>query len=357
MKIWLWPVVLLFSFFSAKCQYFHESADLFYNLRNAVPENKKFIAGTQSYSNLNFLNTIPNLLDNFRFVSRMKFDSAGIRNFKNLEIGIALNAFISGKTQIPLFYSSSYPMLIRVYDAQSKNTVISPGLQLIKSFPLNAKNDRVQLGLAGYYNFIGTEDYFTVNYPFAYDLSVFINYKVLSLQGMYSAHKIYSSYTFNTSDLQGIVESEKNRVSLAEEFENLAFITLMLGDFYLDRTKDKYDVLYNIYFSLRNNVPSNKDLRPEFKMKYIDYLAGASIRYGKFLFNPEFLINRRTYVGDESYSCLGMSMLIGWEVAHFCINAGYNHFEFYRHSTDYMALKEGEDITMDKLLISLAYLF
>lgn len=356
MKIWLLPVVSLLSFFSAQCQYFHESADLYYNLRDAVPNDKKVVIGLSTYSTINFLNTIPNVLDNFRFVSRMKFDSTGKGNIKNLEVGVSMNGFISGKTKIPYYYRNP-PLTIWVYNPDENNSVFSPGLQMVKSFPLNLKNDRFQLGLAGYYNFIGLDDYFTKNYNFSYDLSVLINYKVLTVQGMYSAHKLYSSYTFKTSELRGLVESEKNRISLAEEFENLAIITLTLGDFYLDRPKENKDVLYNIYLSLRNNVPSNKDLRPEFKMKYIDYLAGFNIRYGKFLFNPEFMINKRQYIADRSYSCLGMSMMLGWEANKLSIYAGYNHFVFYRHSTYYIALSEGEDIKMDKLMISLAYLF
>ncbi|HRX97454.1 MAG TPA: hypothetical protein P5514_10950 [Bacteroidales bacterium] len=356
MKFRLLLVFAVFIFCSAHGQYFHESADLYYNLRKAVPDHKKAVMGISTYSTINFMNTIPNVLDNFRFASRINIDSTKKGKYKNLELGFMMNGFISGKTIIP-YYQQKPPINVRVENSDRNNNIFCPGLQMVKSYPLKSQNGRVQIGLAGYYYFIGLEDYFLKNYRFAYDLSVLVNHKILTVQGMHSAHKINSSYSFKTSDLQGLIESDKDRVSLAEEFDNITFITFTIGDYYLKRPDPKNKLVYNIYITFRRDVPSNKELRPVFELRYIDILTGLNFRFGKFHINPEVMMTNRTYDDYHAYSCLGLSMMLGYQIENFMINAGYNHFDYYQQSTDGWALTDAQDFSLDKVLLSVGYLF
>jgi hypothetical protein len=353
MRIGMLPAICFVFVITTNGQYFHQS-DIFHNLKPEVQDGKNFYFSASTYSFVNLLNTVPNILDNFQVITRYRADSSGSDLLNNLEIGAVVKGFISSGTILP-FRMNMPPMSIRVYDPDNNNRVVSPGVQLIRNIPFNKKEWGLQLGLAGYYNFIGMEDYFSESHSFAYDLSAFLYLNRFGLQIYHSAHNLNASYTFRTENVEDIVQTDKKRISLPEEFENLTFFTLSLGDHYLTRPDEKQEVLYSFYLSFRYDVPSDPELRPEFKIKYVDVLTGCNLYYRNFLFNPEVLVYERNSIGMANYNCLGASFLAGYTIKSFSMKLGYTHFTYYQQAIDYNSLRNSEDIQMDRLVLSLGY--
>ena len=67
-------IFFVLSFSLIRGQYFHESLDLYSNLRSQLINEQKFKIGFKTYSILKYQNTVPNLLDNFHLASRFRFN-------------------------------------------------------------------------------------------------------------------------------------------------------------------------------------------------------------------------------------------------------------------------------------------
>jgi len=173
------------------------------------------------------------------------------------------------------------------------------------------------------------EDCFSKTYSFGYDLSAVLHFKRLTFQFYHAAHKLNSSYTFGTGDVEDIAATDKKRISIPEEFKNMTYFTLSLGDNYMKRPSSAKEILYRLYITLRHDVPANKDLRPEFKIKYIDVITGFNLYYRNFLFNPEVLVHESNSIGMANYNCLGASLLAGYIIKSFSMKLGYSHYTCY----------------------------
>ena len=350
MKYWLTPFLLLIFFSFAKSQYFHETLDSYYNLRSVLSEDQKAKFGFKTYSVLHFENTIPNILDNFQVISRFKLTNKKYWLLNNSELGAGINGFITNGYDIPeLYYNTS--ILVKLYSDKGKNFIITPVIQYIKIFQFNETgNSKMQLGLAGRYNIMGDDFYYNKTFPVGYDLSVLFNYEILTLQLMHSANSIYTSYTFNTSELEGFAESDKNRLSIPGDFQNLSFFTIAFGDYYLCEPADKKDLMYNIYLSIRKIVPSEKDLRSEDTKKQFDFITGFRVLFKKFTINPEYMVNKT----KSSLKLGNYSIMTGYDFGRLQLKAGFSHGIYIFRSVDLYSLQE-ENIHHDKLIIAFSY--
>jgi len=336
-------------------QYFHESLDLYYNLRSELKSEENLRIGFKTYSNLNFLNAVPNLFDNFDLRSRYRSDRQDLWILRNTEFGISFQAFFSGVEQVPEDYSKP-PMSIKVYDNEGNNTVLSPGLQLNRTLWHNDTTfGHFQIGLGLRYNYIGNEKFFTKTYPLGYDFSLYFRNRLFSIQYMYSMFTIYNSFSFNIEDVDFIIESEKSRVSLPGEFKNLSLTTLSFGDDYNRRATKDDKTLYSIYFSLRSLYFSNKDLRNSNSAKYLDYIVGSWINHMGFRINPEFSFTNNYLIENYSYRCYNYSLLLGYDFKHIELKIGYSHMIYYPRVVDYYTLSQAENIHYDRLVLSLVY--
>lgn len=356
MRFWL----LIFSCYlilpCVRSQYFHESFDLHYNLRSSLIKDQKAKIGFKTYSNVHFENTIPNLMDNFQVISRFRFVNSTKGLVKNAEFGALLTANISGKAQIPEQYNKP-PINIRIYSSSGNSNIFTPGLQYIKKWLFNdTLNKQFQIGISLRYNIVGNPELFTETYPWGYDVSLMLNHKLLSVQFMYSAHTIYNSFTFRSSEVSDIVETNRNRVSVPMEFENLTFLTIGLGDAYYKRPTEKDRLLHYLYFSLRRLCPSNKEVRPDFSFKNLDYIFGFKLQFKQILINPEYSTKR----SDIEYLTLranNYSILLGYEFKKISIKLGYAHIVYYELATAVSSLKNNDHIKLDKLIFSIEYSF
>lgn len=338
----------------AQSQYFHESLDLYYNLRSSLVKNQKVKIGFRTYSNVNFENTIPNILDNFQLLSRFRFIKKSHWFVKNTEFGAGITGFISSASQIPDQYMNP-PLRIRVYDDNGHNNIVTPGLQYIRSWYFSDSLDsRLQAGLAVRYNIVGNPDLFSKSFPLGYDLSIQFNHKFFAVRFMHSAKTVYNSFTFRSDDVANIIETDRKRVSVPGEFENLTFLTIALGNAYYGVPTDKDKLLHYIYFSMRRLYPSNKEYRPELSFHNLDYIFGFRLRYKRFLMNPEYSTNRGDieYYGYKGQSC---SFLLGYEFGKVSVKLGYAHVIYYQLAVDVSSLKNEDNITLDKLFFAIAY--
>ncbi len=350
-------IFFVLSFSVIRGQYFHESFDLYSNLRSQLINEQKLKIGFKTYSNLKYQNTVPNLLDNFHLISRFKFNQKESRMLRNTEFGIGFQAFFSGASQVPDVYNKS-PILVKVYDKEGINNVFSPGLQIIRTLWLNDTTfGRFQVGLGLRYNYIGNERFFSKSYPFGYDLSLYFRNKLFSVQYLHSSHTIYNSYTYKIEEIESVVESDKAKVSLPGEFRNMSFLTLSVGDDYLKKPTKEDKTLYNIYFTFRRDDFSNKDLRSDFSFNNLDYIIGFQINHAGLKINPEFSFTPRYNIDGYSYKCHNYSMLVGYELKQFEIMLGYSHIIYYPQAVDMFSLKQAEDIHCDRLSLSFAYGF
>jgi len=353
----LWVTFFVLSLTLLKGQYFHESLDLYSNLRSHLVYDQKCKIGFKTYSNLKFQNTVPNLLDNFYLNSRFKFKKKDHWMLRNTEFGVGIQAFISGANQFPELYEKP-PMLIKIYDTGGKNLVISPGVQIIRNLWINdSTSGRLQVGLGLRYNYIGNDQFFSKSYPFGFDLTLYFRNKLFSVQYLYSAFSIYNSFTFKIEDIDETVESDKDRVSIPDEFRNLSFLTFGFGDDYNKKPTKDEKTLYNFYFTFRRDDYSNKELRNSFSTKYMDYIFGFWINHLGLKINPEFSITPQYKFDGYSYKCHNISLLMGYVFKHFEISAGYSHLIFYPLAVDVYSLQDAEDIHCDRLSLSLAYGF
>jgi len=345
---------LLFS--GVKSQNFHESLDLYYNLRSSLVEDQKAKIGFKTYSNVNFENTIPNILDNFQLLSRFKFPKSSSSFVKNAEFGGNITWFYSGYGQAPDQVRKP-PLYIKLYNDQGHNYIITPGLQYVKNWiPNDSIDKRIQLGLAFRYNIVGDAESFSNTYPFGYDFSFQFTKRLFSFQFMHSANTIYNSLTFKTTDLPEYSESKKKRLSIPTEFENLTFLNFTLGNPYYKLPSKNDPLLHYLYFTMRRLYPSNKDYRPELSFKNLDYIFGINIRYKKLLINPEFCTHRNYY---EYYTTKGKnySLLIGYSFNKILVKMGYCHVVYYLLATDLLSLQNDDNIHLDKIILALDYSF
>ena len=350
-------IFFVLSFSLIRGQYFHESLDLYSNLRSQLINEQKFKIGFKTYSILKYQNTVPNLLDNFHLASRFRFNRKQSWILRNTEFGVGFQAFFSGASQVPDVYNKP-PVLVKVYEKEGNNNVFSPGVQVIRTLWFSDTTLwRLQVGLGLRYNYIGNERFFSKSYPFGYDLSLYLKYKVFSLQYQHSAHTIYSSYRYKIEDIGDAIESDKERVSIPDEFRNLSILTLAFGDDYLKKPTKEDKTLYNIYFTFRRDDFSNKDLRSDFSFKNLDYIIGFRINHAGLKINPEFSFTPRYNIDGYSYKCHNYSMLVGYELKQFEIMFGYSHVIYYPQAVDLHSLKEAEDIHCDRVVVSIGYYF
>lgn len=336
-------------------QYFHESLDFYYNLRSELKSEQKLKIGFKTYSNLNFLNTVPNLFDNFELRSRFRFDRQELWILRNTEFGVSFQAFFSGGNKAPEVYNKP-PMLIKVYDKTRKNNVLSPGLQIIKTlWHKDTTSGSFQIGLGLRYNYVGNKEFFSKSYPLGFDLSMYFRNKLFSIQYMYSLFTIYNSFAFNIEDLDIYIESEKSRVSLPSEFKNLSLLTISFGDDYNKRATEDEKTLYSIYFSMRRLYFSNKDIRDNFSTKYMDYIIGCWFNHTGIRINPEFTLTNNFVIDNYYYKCHNYSLLLGYDFKRFDLKVGYSHMIYYPRIVDFYTLSQAENIHYDRLILSLAY--
>lgn len=356
MRPWFFIIVFCLLFSGVKSQNFHESLDLHYNLRPSLVEDQKAKIGFRTYSNVNFENTIPNILDNFQLLSRFKFPKTSSSFVKNAEFGGGITWFYSGSGQVPDQIKKP-PLYIRLYNNQGNNYIITPGIQYIKSWiPNDSIDKRFQFGLSFRYNIIGDPESFSKTYPFGYDFSFQVTKKFFSFQFMHSANTIYNSLTFKTSDFPAFSESKKDRISFPTEFENLTFLTFSLGNPCYQMPSESDPLLHYLYFSMRRLYPSNKDYRAELSLKNLDYIFGINIRYKQLLINPEFT-TRRDYF--EYYTAKGKcySLLFGYSFNRMSIKLGYSHVVYYVLATDLLSLQNDDYVHLDKIILALDYSF
>lgn len=356
MRSWLLILIGFLLFLGVKSQYFHESLDLNYNLRSTLIEDQKAKIGFRTYSNINFENTIPNIFDNIQLLSRFKFANTSSRFVNNAEFGAEITSFISGSNQIAEQFKKP-PMLIQLYNDNGHNFVITPGLQYIKNWIFNDTIDsRLQFGLGLRYNIVGNPEMFTKSYPFGYDLSLQFNIKYFSVQFMHAANTIYNSFTFRTADLNEFVNSNKKRISIPVEFENLTFLTFSLGNAYFKVPSENDKLLYYLYFSMRRLFPSNKEYRSNLSFKNLDYIFGISLRYKQWLFNPEYGTHRSDN-GPEAMKGNSYSFLLGYAFRNVSVKLGYAHIVYYELATDVYSLKNNDHINLDKIIFAIDYSF
>ena len=354
MRFWL-PILCCYLILPCvRSQYFHESLDLHYNLRSSLIKDQKATIAFRTYSNINFENTIPNLLDNFQLISRFRFANSTNSLVKNAEFGALLTGNISGAAQIPDQYRNP-PVYVKVYDNSGNSNIFTPGLQYIIKWLFNdTLNKQFQIGLSLRYNIVGNTELFSETYPLGYDISLMLNHKFLSVQFLNSAHTIYNSFTFRSSEVSDIVKTNRNRLSVPMEFENLTFLTIGLGDAYYKRPTEKDKLLHYLYFSLRRLCPSNKEVRPNLSFKNLDYIFGLKLQYKQFLINPKYATSR----GDLDNLALranAYSILLGYEFKKISIKMGYSHIVYYELAVNVTSLKNNDHINLDKLIVSIDY--
>jgi hypothetical protein len=356
MKPCIGTLILIGLFTYASGQYFHESCDLQYNLRSSISERQKMKFGFSTYSYLKYQNTIPNILDNFQVISRIKFAKSKYQFFKNAELGVKFQAMLSGKYYSANTYSSP-PIHVKLYDQEGSTIALMPALQYIKNWYF-MENDcsGIQLGLAFRYNYVGSEFYHDEVSPLGYDASFIYQFRALSLQVMHSINSLYSGYRYKSEDLVKIIETESEKITLPDEFTNLSFITLSFGDSYLKRSNDQEKLIYNIYISARRNDFSNKEIRTEFSFKTLDYISGFRISYKGFMINPEFTYRHTLMIDEIYYKGNYYSVMAGYEFRHFAIRTGFTHSIFYPFSVSLASLQSGENIYQEKLIFCLEYI-
>lgn len=356
MKNYFLVFVLCLFLVDSKSQYFHESLDLYYNLRVSLEEDQKAKIGFRTYSNIKFENSIPNIFDNFQLLSRFRFENTSSRFVKNAEFGAGITSFISGANQISEKFSIS-PMLIRLDNDDGGNFIITPGLQYIKSWNSNdTNNSRLQFGFGLRYNIVGNQALLSESYPFGYDISLRYRIKFFSVQFMHAANTVYNSFTFRTDDLAEFFESDKKRISIPVEFENLTFLTFALGTAYNKVPTENDKLLYYLYFSLRRFYPSNNDYKFKLSFKNLDYIFGVNLRYKQWLFNPEYA-TLKSDVGNEAIKGKSYSLLMGYMFDQFSIKLGYTHIVYYELAVDLFSLKNNDYLTLDKIILALDYSF
>ena len=354
MKLGLLSVLFCCFILTSQSQYFHESLDLYYNLRSSLVKDQKFKTGFRTYSNVNFESTIPNILDNFQLLSRFSFVNSSHWFVKNTEFGVGISGFISAASQIPDQYQKP-PIRIRVYDNHGHSNIFTPGLQYIRNWHFNDTIDsRLQLGLALRYNIVGNPEIFSKSYPLGYDLSIQLNHKFFTMQIMHSANTIYNSFTFRSDDVADIIETDRKRVSIPGEFENLTFLTIAFGNAYYKLPTDNDKLLHYFYFSMRRLYPSNKEYRIKLLLKNLDYIFGCRFRYKKLLINPEYSTNRSD-VGDQAYKGKSYSFLLGYEFGKVSAKLGYAHVVYYQLAVNVSSLKNNDNIKLDKMIFAIDY--
>ncbi len=357
MKIRLLLYLGIISFLPATGQYFHESFDLQYNLRSSLPDTVRFKMSLSSYSFLKFLDTKPNIFDNFRMNTRFKVVKSQNSLLKKAEFGIGLQGFLTSNYKTP-FVSSCPPIRISVYDSDQKNYVFTPAVQYIQLIRLNEKgNSNLQLALGLTYNIIGNDNLFSQTFGFGYDFSALLHIKVLSLQLAHFSNAIYTSYSISSSDVKDFIETDRAQISVPDDFQNLSFVTVSFGDYYLKSPAAFNEVLYTIYLSARNMVYSDKAYRSKISLKRLDYMAGFRIHYKGFSINPEFLLNNCHDLVDYPYSCLGYSIMAGYDFKKISIKAGDIYQIFYPLAVDLQSLKSAENIICNKLIVAVEYQF
>ena len=356
MRYWLLIFAGCLLFPGVRSQYFHESLDLYYNLRSSLVEDQRAKIGFRTYSNINFENTIPNIFDNFQLLSRLKFANTSHWFVKNTEFGAGVTGFYSGANQIAEEFQNS-PILIRIYNGEGHNYIITPGLQYIRNWYFNDTIDcRFQFGLGLRYNIVGNPEMFSKSYPFGYDFSFQFTKKFFSVQFMHSANTIYDSFTFRRADVSDIIESNRKRVSIPVEFENLTFLTFTIGNAYYKVPTENDQLQHNLYFSLRRFFPSNIEYRPNLSFKNLDYIFGINLRYNKFLINPEYATHR----SDMGYDVLkgkSYSILLGYIFKNVSVNLGYTHIIYYELAVNVSSLKNNDHLNLDKLILGIDYSF
>lgn len=355
MRYYIFLIVLCLQTSISNCQYFHESLDLHNNFRASLAEDQKVKIGFKTYSNVHFENSVPNTLDNFQFISRFQFIKSSNWFVKNAEFGAVITSFLSGAYDIPDHFRNP-PIYIKVNNDGNSN-VISPGLQYIRNWKLrDTIESRFQAGLALRYNYVGNTKIFSESFPFGYDFFFQLNKKFFSLQFEHSANTIYTSFAFRIDDVNAILESDRSKVSIPGEFENLTFLTISLGNPYYQIPSENDKLMHYIYFTMRRLFPSNKDLRPKLSFKYLDYLFGFNLKFKRFVMNPEYSTKR---TDTEYHSLKGecYSFLLGYETRKISLKLGYAHVVYYELSTDRLSLENNDNLKLDKLIFAVNYSF
>jgi hypothetical protein len=356
MRYWLLIFASCILFIGVRSQYFYESLDLYYNLRPSLVEDQKAKIGFSTYSNVNFENTIPNILDNFKLVSRFRFTNSSHWFVKNTEFGAGISSFITGANQFSEQYPRS-PLNIKIYNDVKYNYVITPGLQYIRTWKSDNKADsRLILGLGMRYNIVGGPEMFSNSYPFGYDLSLQLMRRFFSFQFMHSTNSVYNSFTFRTADVSAFTDSDKKRISIPVEFQNLTFFTIALGDPYYKLPTENNKLTYNLYFTMRRLFPSNKEYRPELSFKNLDYIFGFNLKYKQFDLNPEYASNR-TDLEYHDLKAKSYSILVGYSFGDISIKLGYSHVVYYELAKDLQSLQNNDHVKLDKLIFAIDYSF
>ena len=234
---------------------------------------------------------------------------------------------------------------------------LMPAIQYIKNWNfIKHAGSGIQLGFALRYNYVGSEFYHDDVFPLGYDASFIYRIKVLTLQIMQSYNSLYSGYRYKSEDVTGIVEAESEKITLPDEFMNLTFLTLSLGDSYLKRSTNQEKLMYNIYFTLRRNNFANKELRTEFSFKTLDYITGFRINYKGFTVNPEITYRYTIQIDEANYRGNYYSVMTGYDFRHFALKLGFTHSIFYPFAVDLTSLQSGENIYQEKLILCLEYI-
>ncbi len=171
---------------------------------------------------------------------------------------------------------------------------------------------------------------------------------------MHAANTIYNSFTFRTADLNEFVKSNKKRISIPVEFENLTFLTFAVGNAYYKIPTENDKLLHYLYFSMRRLFPSNKEYRSNLSFKNLDYIFGINLRYKQWLFNPEYATHRSD-TGPEALKGKSYSFLLGYAFRNVSVKLGYAHIVYFELATDVYSLKNNEHINLDKIIFAIDY--
>jgi hypothetical protein len=342
---------------TVKSQYFHETLDLYSNLRSSLSKSESLKLGLKSYSFLNYKGTLPNLFDNFNLSGRVRFNQAKRKFLKNTEWGIGFHAFMTGGAKIPKIVDSS-PMHVKVYDnTKGTGSMYIPGLQIIRTWWFNDTTwSRIQAGVSLRYNHITNDDLYATNYPIGFEFSFFAKIRVISIQLLHADHTVYNSLTYNSEDLGIPPEDGHTRVSVPDDFRNLTTLTLAFGDDYLARPTKEENTLYYAYFTLRRNDFSAKEKRKEFDFVNLDYIFGTRITHKFLTINAELTVNKEYAHEDELYHCQIYSLLAGYDQNKIGIRAGFSHFYCFPLAVDHAAL-QADNVQFNKLLLAVEYHF
>jgi hypothetical protein len=356
MRIALTGIAILSALFSSG-QYFHETLDLFYNLRSSLEEDQKMKFGFRTYSFIKYEETVPNLLDNFQVTGRFRFPRQDNTVLKNTEWGAGLTALVTGLSKSPEVYKHP-PIRVSVYSDQNNANIFSPGILVVQTWWLHdSAFSRFQVGLGFRYNYIGRNDLFSKTFPLGYDLSFYFRIKIVALQFYRSANMVYSGFAYKSEDIDDLTNASDTRFTIPDEFRNLSFFMLCFGDDYLKKPNKEDKTLYNIYLSLRRFDYSDPDLRSEFSFATLDYNTGFRITHRNLLMNPEITFTGQYEQESSTYTRYIFSLLAGYRLKRLEFRAGYSHSVCHLHAVDLYSLQESENIRCNKLLVTIVYGF